>query len=286
MKNLFLLLFFLPLLATSQDFHFSTRLGMMGYNGDLKAKPITLSQTKPMLSVGARYDLTEHIMARSYITYGAVTATDKKGTASMQARNLDFSSRILDLELGAQYNILNLNYKWWTPYVFAGIGLYHFNPYTKDAAGDKTFLKPLSTEGQGFVPGINNYSLTGFNIPLGFGVDYLLGEDHRIGLELGYRLLFTDYLDDVSSNYVAEADLLKSRGAKAVELAFRGDEVSNRPYPLPGDTRGNPKSNDGYYYIGFTYTFRFWFDKYKQTSGIPGGKRDSKVGCPSTSGGF
>lgn len=286
MKSLFLLLFFLPLLATSQDFHFSSRLGAMGYNGDLKAAPITLSQTKPMLSLGARYDLTEHITARSYITYGALTATDKKGTASMQARNLDFSSKILDFELGAQYNILNLNYKWWTPYVFAGVGLYHFNPYTKDATGDKYFLRTLNTEGQGFVPGISPYSTNQLNVPLGFGVDYLLSEDHRIGLELGYRYLFTDYLDDVSGVYVAESIMQKAGGAKGVELAFRGDEVSNRPYPVPGDIRGNPKSKDAYYYIGFTYTFRFWFDKYKQTSGIPGGRRDSKVGCPSSTGGF
>lgn len=286
MKNLFFLFFILPLTAASQNFHFSPRIGLMGYQGDLKAAPFTISQSKLMFSAGARYDLTEHIMARSYITYGAVTASDKKGTPSMQARNLDFSSKILDFEIGAQYNILNLNYKWWTPYVFAGVGLYHFNPYTKDAAGAKTFLKPISTEGQGFLPGVANYSLTGFSIPFGFGVDYLLGEDHRIGLEASYRYLFTDYLDDVSDRYVAEADLLTARGPKAVELAFRGDEVGNHQYPVPGDIRGNPKSKDAYYYIGFTYTFRFWFNKYKQTSGIPGGKGNKKVGCPSSVGGF
>ena len=283
MKNLLLLTFLLPLSAASQDFHFSARLGLMGYQGDLKAKSTSLSQMKPMFSLGARYDLTEHIMARSYFTYGALTATDKKGTATMQARNLDFQTKILDWELGAQYNILNLNNSWWTPYVFAGVGFFHFNPYTKDAAGEKNFLKPLSTEGQGFVTGVNNYSLTQFSIPFGLGVDYLLGEDHRIGLEFSYRYLTTDYLDDVSGTYVAEADLLKARGAKAVELAYRGDEVSAAPYPVAGYTRGNPKSKDGYGYIAFTYTFRFWFDKYKETSGIPGGKRDRKVGCPSTS---
>jgi len=281
MKNLLLLLLSGPLAAASQDFHFSARLGLMGYNGDLKAHPVTLSQTKPMISLGARYDLTEHIMARGYFTYGAVTASDKKGTASMQARNLDFSTKLLDFELGAQYNIFNLNEKWWTPYVFAGIGAFHFNPYTKDAAGNQYFLKPLSTEGQGFEPGVPNYKLTQFNIPIGFGAEYLFDEDHRIGLEFSYRTTFTDYLDDVSTVYVNDADLLKYRGAKAVDLAYRGDEVSNRPYPV-GDIRGNPKQKDGYYYVALTYTFRFWFNKYKETSGIPGGKRDKKVGCPAS----
>src|SRR5829696_8576787 len=244
MKNLLLLTFLLPLMATSQDFHFSARLGLMGYQGDLKAKSLSLSQTKPMFSLGARYDLTEHIMARSYFTYGALTATDKKGTASMKARNLDFQTKIIDWELGAQYNILNLNNSWWTPYVFAGVGFFHFNPYTKDAAGAKNFLKPLSTEGQGFMAGVPNYSLTQFSIPLGFGIDYLLDEDNRIGLEFGYRRLFTDYLDDVSSRYVAEPDLLNARGSKAVELAYRGDEVNGAHYPASGDVRGNPKNKD------------------------------------------
>ncbi len=282
MKNLFLIFSVLPLFAAAQDFHFSARLGMMGYNGDLKAHPVTLSQTKPMLSLGARYDLTEHITARSYFTYGALTASDKKGTASMKARNLDFSTKLLDFELGAQYSIFNLNEKWWTPYLFAGIGAYHYNPYTKDAAGAKTFLKPLSTEGQGFISGVPNYSLTGFSIPLGFGLDYLLDEDHRIGLEFSYRVLNTDYLDDVSNRYVGEASLLTARGPKAVELAYRGDEVSGNKYPVSGDIRGNPKNKDGYYYVALTYTFRFWFNKYKETSGIPGGKRDKKVGCPAS----
>jgi hypothetical protein len=282
MKNLLLLCFFLPLFSASQNFHFSARAGAMGYQGDLKAKPFGLSQSKLMFSAGARYDLTEHIMARSYITYGAVKADDKKGTAAMRQRNLNFESRILDWELGAQYNILNLNYHWWTPYVFAGVGVYRFNPYTKDTTGAKHFLRPLSTEGQGFIDGVKEYKQTQFNIPLGIGVDYLLGEDHRIGLELGYRRLFTDYLDDVSDRYVDGAALQAARGAKAVELAYRGDEIKPGPYPVAGDIRGNPKIKDGYYYIAFTYTFRFWFDSYKKTSGIPGGKRDKKVGCPSS----
>lgn len=284
MKNLFLLMCLLPLAALSQDFHFSARVGAMGYQGDLKAKPFTLSQTKPMISLGARYDLTEHIMARSYFTYGALTASDKKGTASMRQRNLNFSTKLLDFELGAQYNIFNLNYKWWTPYVFAGVGVFNYNPYTKDAAGDKYFLRTLNTEGQGVVPGVEPYKRTQFSIPFGFGADYLLGEDHRIGLEFSYRYLSTDYLDDVSGRYASEADMVRAGGAKGVELAFRGDEVSNKPYPVAGDIRGNPKSKDGYYYVALTYTFRFWFDKYKQTAGIPGGKRDRKVGCPSSVG--
>ena len=60
MKNLFLLFFSLPLMATSQNFHFSPRIGMMGYSGDLKKNAFSFSQSRLMFSVGARYDLTEN----------------------------------------------------------------------------------------------------------------------------------------------------------------------------------------------------------------------------------
>jgi len=282
MKKLLLAFYFLPFLASAQNFHFSGRFGVASYKGDLKAKSISLSQAKFLFSLGARYDLSEHIMARSYISFTGLKSDDKKGTATMQQRNLNFKSKIFDWELAGQYSFFSLNDRWWTPYVFAGIGLYHFNPYTKDAGGTKTFLKPLSTEGQGFMPGINEYKLWQLHIPFGLGAEYSLNEDMRVGIEMGYRKTLTDQLDDVSGNYVDESRLLTARGQTAVDLAYRGDEVGAGPYPSPNIMRGNPKNKDGYYYVALTYTVRYFFDKYKQIAGLPGGGRKKKVGCPAT----
>jgi hypothetical protein len=201
----------------------------------------------------------------------------------MQQRNLNFRTKIADWELTGQYNLFSLNDRWWTPYIFAGIGVYHFNPYTKDTAGNKYFLQKLSTEGEGFTTGVKNYKLTQFSVPIGFGAEYSLNEDTRIGIEFGYRKIFTDYLDDVSSTYVDQVSLLNARGAKAVELAYRGNEVHAGPYPAAGINRGTPNNKDGYYYIALTYTVRYFFDKYKQIAGIlPGGKKDKRVGCPAS----
>lgn len=271
------------MITAAQNFHFSGRIGLAGYQGDLKAKAISLSQLKLMGSLGVQYDLTEHITARSYLTLASLHADDKKGTPVMQQRNLNFNSKITDWELTGQYSFLNLNDYWWTPYIFAGIGIYHFNPYTKDTSGKKYFLQPLSTEGEGFATGIKNYKLMQFSVPIGFGASYSVNEDERIGIEFGYRKIFTDYLDDVSNVYVDQAALLNARGAKAVELAYRGDEVHAGSYPAAGINRGNPKNKDGYYYIAITYTIRYFFDKYKQIAGIlPGGKKDKRVGCPAS----
>lgn len=282
MKKLFIAFCFLPIISVAQNFHFSGRFGLAGYHGDLKEKTVTLSQSNLMGSLGVQYDINEHIVARSYITYTSLQADDKKGNVAMQQRNLNFKSTILDWELSAQYNILDLNYHWWTPYVYAGVGIYHFKPYTKDINGEKYFLQSLSTEGQGFVPGIENYKLTQFSVPLGIGALYSLNEDMRLGIEFGYRKLFTDYLDDVSNVYVGQSILLTERGAKAVELAYRGDEIHASTYPNAGVSRGNPNNKDGYYYVAVTLTVRYFFDKYKQIAGIASFKKDKKVGCPST----
>lgn len=282
MKKLLLIPGLLPFLAMAQNFHFAARLGAANYQGDLKAKAVSFSQAKFLFSLGARYDLSEHVMVRSYITLTGLQADDKKGTTAMKQRNLNFQTKIFDWEFTGQYSFFSLNEKWWTPYVFAGVGLYHFKPFTKDDAGNKTFLQPLSTEGQGFLPGVKAYKSWQLSIPLGIGAEYSLNEDMRVGLEMGYRKLFTDHLDDVSDNYVDQGKLLTARGQKAVDLAYRGDEVGAGSYPSASATRGNPKQKDGYYYVALTYTVRYFFDKYKQIAGLPGGGRRKKVGCPAT----
>jgi opacity protein-like surface antigen len=282
MKKFLLCLCCLPLTVQAQDFHFSARLGLANYHGDLTQHTVSVSGAKPFFSLGARYDLSEHLTARTYFSLTSLQADDKKGPAAMQARNLNFKTRVFEWELSGQYNLLNLNDRWWTPYVFAGIGIYRFNPSTTDAAGSKVFLQPLSTEGQGFRDGASPYKRTQFSVPFGFGADYSLNEDMRLGLEFGYRKLFTDYVDDVSTTYVDQNTLLHAKGEKAVELAWRGDEINGAPYPVEGTVRGNPGAKDGYYYVALTYTIRYFFDKYKAVAGIPSGKRDKKVGCPAT----
>lgn len=278
MKRFILLFCSWPLIAPAQNFHFAARIGLANYQGDLQAKNFTFNQARFLGSLGAQYDLSEHFTARTYFTLTSLQADDKKGTAAMRARNLNFATKIFDVELGVQYNILSLNYNWCTPYLFAGVGLFHYNPYTRTNAGDKTYLRPLSTEGEGFMPGVKNYSLTQMNIPLGIGALYAINEDIRVGLELGYRKLFTDYLDDVSGTYVDQATLLAAKGQTAVDLAYRGGGA----YPAAKTPRGGAGQKDGYYYMALTVTVRSFIDQYKRIAGLPDYHRDKKVGCPAT----
>jgi hypothetical protein len=208
------------------------------------------------------------------MTFGKIGADDKNQPGQAQ-RNLNFFSPIFDVMLGAEYWILDPYDHKIIPYVFAGVAYFHFNPYTTDAAMQKVFLKPLSTEGEGFVAGRPQYSLSQFAIPFGGGLKFPVSENVRLGVELSLRKTFTDYLDDVSTTYVDEGVLFTGKGQQAVDLAYRGDEVGAGPYPAGGTPRGTLSAKDWYYFTGVTLSFRL--------GGGGGGRsegRRSKYGCP------
>ena len=277
MKKIIYFFLLLPLSSFSQNTHIGFRFGLANYQGDLQQKRFTFKQAEMTGSIGARYDLSEHLTARGFISYGTIKAADAENkSTSLQQRNLSFESRIKELELSMQYNIFSLNDQWWTPYAFAGVAFFNFKPYAYDNNGTKTFLQPLSTEGQGFIAGRKEYKRTVITIPFGIGAEYALNEDMRVGLELGYRRTFTDYMDDVSTTYVDQAQLQAARGSTAVQMAYRG----NGTYPAGGSLRGNDDNKDGYYFVQLTFTIRPYVDWYKRTSGISSFKKQKRVGCP------
>ncbi|MDE3214498.1 MAG: outer membrane beta-barrel protein [Bacteroidota bacterium] len=269
-------LFLTSLSVSAQNFHLDLYAGASNYNGDLQAKRYTFSQAHLAGGFGVSYDLTDQFTLRSALMFGKVSANDRY--SKNYFRNLNFTSAITEVNLGLQYYIYPMGTRSLTPYVFAGVAVFHFNPYTYDTAGKKTYLRPLSTEGQGFIPGRSYYNLTQLSIPYGAGIKLSLSDDIDVGLELGYRKTFTDYLDDVSSTYVDQAALMANRGSTAVELAYRGNELKNGgPYPAAGAIRGNPKLKDSYYFTTLTLSFRLF-----PNSGGGGGNDKSmrQLSCP------
>jgi hypothetical protein len=213
------------------------------------------------------------------LSYGQVGADDKRSSSpNLIARNLNFNSKIFEAALLGEYNFKNLNEHKLSPYVFLGVGIFAYNPYTYDAVGNKVFLYRLSTEGQGIIGGRKYYKRIDLNIPMGGGVKYALSDDIRLGFEIGLRVTKTDHVDDVSTTYIDQNTLFAERGQQAVDFAFRGDELKNNPttYPVAGSIRGNGKVNDFYYFGVFRIDFRLnWFDN-------GGGGSRSKLGCPTT----
>jgi opacity protein-like surface antigen len=281
-KLIFLLPVILVTVASAQPVRLHLGGGFSNYYGDLQNKRFTLQQASGVVSAGGTFNLTDKFSLRSDYSFSRVGADDSRSSElALRKRNLNFKTLIRELSLMAEYDLFDLSQRAWTPYLFAGIGVFKFSPYTFDSVNRKAYLQGLGTEGQGLAEFRDRtpYNQTQLNIPFGGGVKYALSDDVHLSLELSARKLFTDYLDDVSSTYVDENVLLAGRGPRTAELAFRGDEVKTDPLPYPaaGTFRGNPKYNDGYYFAQLRISFRMnWFDN----GGSGNGGRRSKVGCP------
>jgi len=281
MKKLACLATFLfPLLVFSQRLHLNITGGFLNYQGDLQDKPFTLDQSNGAFGAGLAYDLTPHFSVRSGFLYGKVSADDKRNKPLLQQRNLNFQSNILEGNVMLEYNLFDLSEKRFTPYVFAGLAVYHFNPYTYDTVGNKLFLQPLGTEGEGLAayPDRKQYKLTQLAVPFGGGVKLRVSDNVTIGYEIGLRNLRTDHLDDVSSTYPDQALLLAARGPKAVELSYRGGELKNGSpdFPAEGTIRGSAAQKDWYYFQGINISIGL--NGVKGIKGFRGGR--SSVDCP------
>lgn len=262
-----------------QNLHVNFFAGIANYKGDLQYNPkggkqISFKQPHFAAGIGLEYELSAKLYARFGATFGKIGADDKKQPGQDQ-RNLNFTSSIFDVMLGAEYYIIDPYEHLVIPYVFAGVAYFHFNPYTFDATRTKVFLQPLSTEGQGFVTGREPYSLSQFSLPFGGGVKLSISENVRVGAEISLRKTFTDYLDDVSTTYADQNILLANKGPQSVDLAYRGEEVGAGPYPAAGTPRGTLEAKDWYYFTGVTLSFRLGAG-----GGGGGGGRRSKTGCP------
>jgi opacity protein-like surface antigen len=235
--------------------------GFANYQGDLQEKKYTLEGARFAFGLGASYAINPHVSVRAMLSYGKISADDKNNTEpGLIARNLNFTSAITELSVVGQLYLFNSYKSRINPYVMAGIAVFRHNPYTFDAQGEKFFLKPLGTEGQGLsrYPDKSPYGLTQFAFPFGGGIKFAVTEAISIGWEIGARKTFTDYLDDVSGTYADQAALLAGRGPKAVELAFRTPEISpGTAYPTENAIRGGARYDDWFYFSGITITYRF-----------------------------
>jgi len=230
--------------------------GAVNYGGDLQDKLFTLSQANSLFGGGLHYKVSNIISLEANFSVGKLAASDAKNDKiGFVRRNLSFYSSIAEGSLMLHANLRNVpgNAKF-TPYVAAGLAIFHYNPYAYTVTGQKVYLQPLGTEGQGLPQYADRkpYSLTQLAIPFGGGLKYALTDNFMIGAEISFRKLFTDHLDDVSSLRYADTALLRmARGTLAAKMSFRSDETNNPLDFTANIQRGNPSRNDAYYSVIF-----------------------------------
>ncbi|MCB9188019.1 MAG: outer membrane beta-barrel protein [Flavobacteriales bacterium] len=206
---------------------------------------------------------SDRLSYRLQIGFGTVEAFDSESTDPARLnRNLSFRSRIL--EIGPMLEIHFLPYEIgsdkrpFTPYMFLGATYFKMNPMTQ--YNDSWIeLQSLGTEGQGTALSDRKlYKLNQISIPIGLGFKFNMTERWAIGFEYGIRKTFTDFLDDVSGDYVNPALLAETNGSLSAELADQSlnNEASFANVNGQSIARGNPNNKDWYVFAGVTLCFR------------------------------
>lgn len=232
-------------------------LGTSAYFGDLN----TEFNLVPGLAGGlvGRYNFNDRICVKFSANYGSVRADDADSKISyQQTRNLHFRSNIFEGTSQLEFNFLPYVHgsrdQFYTPYLFAGISVFHFEPQA-EYEGEWVDLRPLGTEGQ--FKG-EEYSTFQGAIAYGAGFKIDLSYEWSLNFELSARRLFTDYLDDVSTVYPDFNDLGALHGQQAVDLSDPSiPNAEGIQLGAPGRQRGNSNNNDIYAFFGVGLVYYF-----------------------------
>lgn len=243
-------------------FNCLTDLGGQPGLGKSFIKDLNPPQTRPGFGVFTGFLVDQRFGVRAELTRASVAGSDQELKQDQSEarnrfnRNLHFRSRIIEFALLCEAYPLQLlfdnGHPLVSPFLIIGIGLFRFNPRAL-LNGNWVALQPLRTEGQGFKTGnsLPVYNLTQLNFPLGLGIRYEVSALVNLRFEIMYRILRTDYLDDVSTRYTdPQTFVAYLKGAdlrNAIALADRTNEIVPGLYHQPGSIRGNPKNKDCYF---------------------------------------
>lgn len=228
--------------------------GVSFYLGDLNPKKV-FYDSRACASLFYRYNINTRWAFRFSGSYGRIMAHDADFD---NPRNLNFRNDLGEIAAMMEVNFVNFftgsEQHRFTPYLAFGAALCFSNPqglYTKDGSSRWVALRPLHTEGQGLSQyNVKEYSLTQFAIPFGLGFKVSISQHVALGIEWVMRWTVTDYLDDVSGNYVLPGVLMSEYGEEA---AYFADPTNSHQV---GSQRGDKSSFDWYSFTMFTVSIR------------------------------
>ena len=255
----------LSLCLRAQEHHeIGVTVGVSNYYGDLTTKMFPNAGYAPMGGIVYKYFMSPHFGLRFGASYTSLSGADSTSNIAVnRARNLSFGTHLFEMHGALEVNLLPIEILRMkaTPYFFGGLSVFYFNPFADDPNGNKVFLRPLSTEGEGLpmYPDRKQYSNINMAFPFGGGFKFFIGKAFMLTTEVGFRYTNTDYLDDVSKSYVNLDTLAAYKGQLAKTMAFRGNTLTtwNHDNPNYGFQRGDTKSNDWYYFVNISVTVYF-----------------------------
>lgn len=236
-----------------------------GFNAYFWTNPNTW---RPVGMVGLRMAVNERHMVKTVINVGYFYANDAYGDKKIN----QFEVRTFFTELSAQYefyiipeqqkrNIYRFigasqrfkNLKLPT-YVFAGVSGLYYNP--KALFDDKwVALQPLQTEI--LENGKDHYSRFALAVPVGVGVKFKIAKYMSINIEAGWRLAFTDYIDDLGAgDYPNLQEVVDAGDYERAALSWRQHGYSRISEDLKEKLRNDAPA-------GGKRGYGEWFDQYQ-----------------------
>lgn len=249
--------------AIVQEGEFGFGAGAGHYFGDINTQA-RLNRAKFAGTVFFRKNFGNYIAGRVGVSFAQLGYSDIYNTHSkvLPTRNLSFNTKVWELTLQGDFNFFRFmpgepGYSF-TPYITFGAGVFNYDPYAY-LRGEKIFLRPLGTEGQGNAayPDRKPYSTMALCIPFGGGIKYAINSRMNIAFEVLHRFTNTDYLDDVSKTYVNPAIFPNNPDgspSNARLLSDRSWELGT-PIGVDGLQRGNSKQKDQFVTAMFHLTF-------------------------------
>lgn len=191
--------------AQKREIGFS--LGAMYYTGDM-ARNWVFPNTGIAGMIFLRTNVNDHLSLRIAYTGGNLKGNDNKPIdAFAAARASSFNLFISEFSGSFEYYFLDYKSKRavvnWSPYFHGGLAIFGMIGQQNKSA---------------------TYSTVQLALPMGVGIKYQPDRQWAFGVEFGARVLFFDYLDNISEG-----------------------DVFNKNYQY-----GNKYDNDNYFYLGLT----------------------------------
>jgi hypothetical protein len=250
--------------------------GTSNYLGDLAYKFMEKNQFQWSWGVFGQYNISKWFSTRLGYNMLRIRGSDIfDPDLGRRARYANFRNNVQELALTLHFHLLQYGIskgEKFSPSLYVGIAGFHHNPMARivrgldDLTGDPVYLKddatgkdlwfplqPIGTEGQTSNsidaefpnrPAPKQYSLWQIAIPMGINLDFIIKKSWVVGAEIGFRMTFTDYLDDVAGYYYDRQNVFQAvvdaNPTIVAATSFGGKTAS---YPVTyTDLEGNVKN--------------------------------------------
>ncbi len=169
-------------------------------------KDIRINETRYSLYGGARYKIRKDLAVKVNLIYGRGVSNDVK--SKNENRDYSFKTSIFEPSVQLEYSFLSEERKIDVSKLYNRRGMINsftvFSAYGFAGLGGVIFSPTLNLNGNTPIPDkeiIDGYNKFSIVIPVGLGVKYAIDKNWSIGFEFGRRIVFSDYIDGISTDW-------------------------------------------------------------------------------------